>query len=79
MANFEALTYELVCAYLKENIPNLSDGVVEKVKEHKIDGEVFLALDDDYLREIAPLLGDRLKMKRVITDAISANSTVSIF
>ena len=79
MANFQALTCESVCAYLKENIPNLSDGVVEKVKEHKIDGEVFLALDDDYLREIAPLLGDRLKMKRVIADAISANSAVSFF
>ena len=32
MANFEALTCESVCAYLKENIPNLSDGVVEKVR-----------------------------------------------
>ena len=41
---------------------------------YKIDGEVFLEIDDDYLREIAPLVGDRVKLKKVIK---TAQSTVS--
>ena len=31
--------------------------------EHKIDGEVLLQLNDEHLKEIAPLLGDRLKVE----------------
>lgn len=45
------------------------------MKEHKIDGEVFVALNDEYLREIARLLGDRLKIKRALATALAVNCT----
>ena len=59
---FELLTPTRVCDFLKEQVPGLSEDVLEKVINHKIDGEVFLELDDVYLKEIASLLGDRLKI-----------------
>lgn len=34
-------------------------------------------MNDEYLREIAPLLGDRLKMKRAVRTALSLVSSVS--
>ena len=72
------LSPEEVCAYLKEQIPFISEGILERLVEHKIDGEVFLQLNDEYLREMALLLGDRLKLKKIINKAL-AESLVSHF
>ena len=69
MENFESLSCDSVCAFLKERVPS----ILEKIKDHRIDGEVFFALNDEYLREVAPLLGDRLKIKIITT----VSSTVS--
>ena len=69
------LSPEEVCAYLKEQIPFISEGILERLVEYKIDGEVFLQLNDEYLREMA-LLGDRLKLKKIINKAL-AESLVS--
>ena len=41
------------------------------VQEHKIDGGAFVELEDKSLKEIAPLLGDRLKLKRIIKAALA--------
>lgn len=76
-AGFESLSPDEVCDYLKEQIPSISENILEKIREHKIDGEVFLALNDEYLQEVAPLLGDRLKIKRTVTAALTRTSTVS--
>ena len=73
-----SLSPEEVCAYLKEQIPFISEGILERIMEHKIDGEVFLQLNDEYLREMAPLLGDRLKLKKIINKALT-ESLVSHF
>ena len=73
-----SLSPEEVCAYLKEQIPFISEGILERFVDHKIDGEVFLQLNDENLREIAPLLGDRLKLKKIINKAL-AESFVSHF
>ena len=72
-AGFEGLSPEEICAYVKEQIPSISDEILERFKEHKIDGSVFLELNDEYLREIAPRLGDRLKLKRIITRALNSS------
>jgi len=66
-----------VCVFLKEQIPNISESILEAIEDHKIDGGVFMELTEEYLREIAPLLGDRLKIKRAIRLALSMNSPVS--
>ena len=77
--NFEELSPADVCSYLRENIPSISDEIFQAILDHKIDGEVFLSLDDEYLREIAPLLGDRLKIKRLISRTSAGLSNVRIF
>ena len=53
--SFDSLSPDEVCDFPKDQIPSISDSILN---EHKIDGEVFLALTDEYLQEIAPLLGD---------------------
>ena len=70
-SSLSLMSTDELCAYLKQEIPNISDNIVKLFSEHKIDGEVFLELDDEYLKEVAPLLGDRLKLKRVKKAAIA--------
>ena len=78
MANvFESRSPESVCNYLKNEIPAIDRGILDRIVEHKIDGEVFLSLNDEYLREVAPLLGDRLKIRRVLNSLLLRCSTVS--
>jgi len=65
------LTASELCDYLKENVPSLSESVVHEIDSQRIDGEALLQItemsDDRYLREIAPLLGDRIKLRAVIS------------
>ena len=74
---FEGLSPRALCLRLKQDIPSISESILDKILEHKIDGEVFLSLNDENLREIAPLLGDRLKIKRVISETVVKLNTVS--
>jgi hypothetical protein len=67
---FEGLSPTTLRLRLREEIPSLSESILDKILEHKIDGEVFLSLNDENLREIAPLLGERLKIKRLISEAV---------
>ena len=66
MTGFEVLSPEDACLFLQEEIPTLSSDILQKIVDHKMDGEVFLSLNDEYLREIAPLLGDWLKIRRML-------------
>ena len=65
----ETKSVEELCSYLQDEIC-VDDEVLSNLKKHKIDGETFLQLNEEYLREVAPLLGDRIKLKRVITSAL---------
>lgn len=69
---FDQFSPAEVCTYVRKIAPTLEKSVFEKLVEHKIDGETFLVLNDEYLREISPLLGDRLKIKRIITSLLSS-------
>lgn len=57
---------EEVVSFLKEKIPGISLDVFSNIVRQKIDGEILAELSESDMREIAPLLGDRLKIKRVI-------------
>ena len=69
--DFEELSPEKLCSFLQQQMPKLSEDILTKILEHKIDGEVFLGLNDEYLREIAPLLGDRMKLRRVLAATLA--------
>lgn len=74
-AAFDSLSPEDVVVFLKDNMPTLSETILKTIVEQKIDGEAFMALDDSSVREIAPLLGDRLKIKRALDMALSRAKT----
>jgi hypothetical protein len=67
---FDGLSPTTLRLRLKEEIPSLSESIFDNILEHKIDGEVFLSLNDENLCEIAPVLGDRLKIKRLISETL---------
>ena len=57
---------EEVVEFVKKRIPTISEGVLSAIADNKIDGEIFLEIDEESLREIAPLIGDRAKLKKII-------------
>ena len=77
MAEFERFSPEEVRKYVLEKIPQIDANVLDKIVEHKIDGETFLVLNEEYLCEVAPLLGDRLKIKKLIVQLQAEESVVS--
>ena len=79
MASFDLYSPADVSKFLKEQIPTISEDILDKIVAHKVDGEVFLNIDDEYLREIAPLVGDRFKVKKAIRTARSLYSVVSFY
>lgn len=76
---FDSFSSIEVCDYLRRHVPSLEDSVFEKMTQHKIDGEVFLPLNEEYLREIAPLLGDRLKIKRILNSLLVSNVSYCMY
>lgn len=62
------MNVEELCCYLQEELQGIDD-VLDNIRKHKIDGQIFLQLNEEYLREVAPLLGDRIKLKMLITKA----------
>ena len=77
MVEFERFSPEKVRKYVQEKIPQIELNVLDKIIDHKIDGETFLELNEEYLREIAPLLGDRLKVEKLIGQLQAEESVVS--
>ena len=51
---------------------------LEGISAHKIDGFTFQQLTEEYLRELFPLLGDRVKIKRLICELLNPQSQVGI-
>ena len=72
MSQFSWFTEENVRDFVKKEIPNISVEVLESIISYKIDGEVFMEIEDEaYLTEIAPIVGDRIKLKKAIRSARS--------
>lgn len=78
MAKFVEYTPEEVTSFVKDEVPTLSEEVLEVFIAEKIDGEVFLEITDELLRDLAPRLGDRVKLKRAIKAAKSKSLIPSV-
>ncbi len=81
MVSIQSKDVEDLCQFLELELPSLDEDVIESMRRHKIDGVTFLQLNEEYLRELAPLLGDRMKLKRIITagfEAISSQTVESV-
>ena len=76
-AEIENKTVDDLCDFLSQE-QEIDTSVVENIRKHKIDGSIFIQLDEEYLREVAPLLGDRIRLKRIVASAVepfSENTT----
>ena len=70
----EGNSVEQLCDYLREE--DVDEAILINIKKHKIDGSLFVQLNDEYLREIAPLLGDRLRLKNIITRVLDTPDVI---
>ena len=50
--NVEKWSCKDVEELLSKELPQLEEGVIENFFQHKIDSEVFLSLDDEYMQEL---------------------------
>ena len=54
-------------AYLTEK--GLHDDVIAKVMDNRINSAVFLDLTEEDLKELAPAIGDRIALRRILEQA----------
>lgn len=53
--------------------------IIASFSSNRISGEVFLNLSEDDLKELLPVIGDRVYVRRLLQNALETTSTVSIF
>lgn len=46
----------------------LDDDIVDTLSKNKIGGKEFMALTDDLLREMFPIVGERVKVRKLIDE-----------
>lgn len=77
--SFAGLSPLQVSDFIKEELPQVGTEVLQQIVDHKLDGDTFLSLNDEYLREVAPLLGDRMKLKKLIVKLLEPDVSYFIF
>ena len=61
-----SLSVDELCSYLLVKLPDLEGETIEAFRFHKVNGETFLQLTDDDIRELTARLGERKAIKRLI-------------
>lgn len=61
-----SLSVDELCSYLLVKLPDLESETIEAFRFHKVNGETFLQLTDDDIRELTARLGERKAIKRLI-------------
>ncbi|XP_019862681.1 PREDICTED: uncharacterized protein LOC109591386 [Amphimedon queenslandica] len=74
MAQIHSLSVDGLVDLLQKEIPGLEAAVSDNIRRHKIDGQIFIQLNEEYLREIAPLLGDRVRLKQIISSSLEPST-----
>lgn len=69
MATIDRLSPEDFLQFLSSK--NFSDDVVDKFMANGVDGETFLQMSDELLKEVAPRIVDRVKLKKLQNEASS--------
>ena len=49
-------------------LKELDDDIVDTLSKNKIGGKEFMALTDDLLREMFPIVGERVKVRKLIDE-----------
>lgn len=66
-----------VVLFLAGEVPDIDENVLKSFADNKVSGDLLLDLDDDSLRELIPVLGDRIRVKKVIA-RVKASSGVCV-
>ena len=74
MAQIHSLSVDGLVDLLEKEIPGLEAAVCDNIRKHKIDGQIFIQLNEEYLREVAPLLGDRVRLKQIISSSLEPST-----
>lgn len=61
----ESYDVEQLCDYLTQ-LGQLSEEMIASIRQNRVNGVIFFDLGDDDLREIAPTLGDRKTLQKLI-------------
>ena len=64
--------------FVRKELPSLDEDVIGNFKQDKIDGIAFMELDGDYLWELHPVLGDHMKIKKLVRTSVEFTSFPSI-
>ena len=75
--SFDKCSPQEVCSFLLQEVPGLDEEVLETFQRHKISGAVFLDVTDEYLRELVPLLGDRIRVKKAVVKALNSAESLA--
>lgn len=47
----------------------VSQDVLNSFEHHGIDGAAFLEMNDEHLKEVAPRIGDRIALKKLLSES----------
>ena len=70
----EGKSVEEVCEYLYDSIHDIDESVLDNIRKHKIDGSILMQLNEEYLREVVPLVGDRVKVRQLISKSLESET-----
>ena len=70
MDKLKNLSVDELCDYLEDS--GIEKSLRDRIHLHKIDGAIFASLSDDDLKELAPLIGDRVALKNLMTSDATA-------
>ena len=46
----------------------LHEDVVSKIVGNRIDGQLFISLSEDEVKELAPVIGDRIRLRKILDE-----------
>ena len=74
--DFECFDCDNLVKQLSSMLPGeVSSETLDELKRHRVTGRSFLELNDEELREVTSLLGERKALKRVIVYYTTGDST----
>lgn len=76
---FRVVWYSIVddvVEYLKTELLDLDEDVLENFWKNKIDGSVFIELNNEYLKDLCPILGSFIKIRKLVQISTEPHSVL---
>ena len=73
--DFSSMTPDDICVFLREEFSSLVEDVIETFRQNRIDGIAFIELNNECHRELCPILGDCMKIKKIVQTCVERISS----